>query len=346
MPGEAVKVGPQRSATKIDPRASFFAIIFKHRKPSIFPLPGMEEVLESYVKTSRQKTDPPLTASKESRILRKRRVLRYLSCGWSFAIVVGILAGSSHAFLPNLAEQGSTGSIAGRVMDPSQTLVPGVTIKAIRQEDGKAAQAVSDEAGSYVLESLMPGSYILTAELSGFKTATHGPMVVTAGGRLLVDFQMRLAAADHAHNITESYSTLAGLFGRSDYVAYLRIDHVDPAVEWEMGANSSVMGVLVGARVLEQFKNHAAHGSSTGQLLFLHFGSSSPYKAGQQFVSFFIWDPNVKHLVELAGDVHTIEIRDSRVTKTTALKGVRVDMPAAGLLKQLRSLAKSHDRNR
>lgn len=263
--------------------------------------------------------------------------LKLFSGGW--LILACVVAGPGLTFHSPSSAQASAGSIAGRVWDPSGTLVPGVTIKAIRQEDGNVIQAITGESGSYVLLSLQSGSFVITAELAGFKEATQGPITVRAGDIISVDFRLRLAALDHVDYV-QMYNTLDDLAANSEVIAHLIIGNIDSATEWEIGPDSSAMGIVITARVIERLKSHGTHGPSEVQFQFLHFGSYTPYRPGQEYIAFLNWNENVRHFEGLAGYIYMIEVAHSHVTKTTSLEGVRVGMPVSRLLERIRALVK------
>jgi hypothetical protein len=65
--------------------------------------------------------------------------------------------------------QESRGTILGRITDPQGALVPAAEIRAINTATGVAAATRSNAAGNYTLPYLLPGTYTLQAELTGFR---------------------------------------------------------------------------------------------------------------------------------------------------------------------------------
>jgi hypothetical protein len=99
-----------------------------------------------------------------------------------FALVV--LLTSAHA-------QTSTGTIVGTVIDKSGAAVPNATVKASSAEFGKDLRSTkTDSAGGYRLESLLPGTYTVTVEATGFSKVdvtnvqVKGSLLVTANATL------------------------------------------------------------------------------------------------------------------------------------------------------------------
>ena len=75
--------------------------------------------------------------------------------------------------LPAVAiAQTGAASITGLVTDETGGAVPGVTVTATNQATNVAYTAVSNEAGNYTITAVPVGTYIVKAELTGFRTAT------------------------------------------------------------------------------------------------------------------------------------------------------------------------------
>src|ERR1044071_8074573 len=66
--------------------------------------------------------------------------------------------------------QSTNASVGGFVQDSSQAFIPGVTVTATNTQTNVATTALTNEAGTYNITSLLPGTYRLTAELPCFKT--------------------------------------------------------------------------------------------------------------------------------------------------------------------------------
>ena len=66
-----------------------------------------------------------------------------------------------------LAQTAAT--LSGTVHDPSNAVLPGVTVTARSGETGQTRTSVTGPEGRFVIPQLAPGSYEIRAELSGFK---------------------------------------------------------------------------------------------------------------------------------------------------------------------------------
>ena len=85
-----------------------------------------------------------------------------------------------------------TGSITGKVVDPSGAVMPGVTIAATGATTGIATHTVTAEDGTYTLTPLRIGAYTISAELVGFKREVRSGIELHIQERLRVDFQLQV----------------------------------------------------------------------------------------------------------------------------------------------------------
>jgi hypothetical protein len=92
--------------------------------------------------------------------------------------------------------QTGAGALTGIVSDQSGAKVPGATVTATNQATNVDYTAVSNEAGNYNLTSVPVGTYVVKAELSGFKTVTTNPIQVEAKAIVRMDFDLQLGAIE------------------------------------------------------------------------------------------------------------------------------------------------------
>jgi hypothetical protein len=99
------------------------------------------------------------------------------------------------------AAQVQTGSILVRAIDDQGAVVPGVavTISSPVLVAGTMT-AITDAGGVYRFPSLVPGTYAIKMELSGFQTINRENIVVVVGQTTPVDFGMKVATI--AENVT------------------------------------------------------------------------------------------------------------------------------------------------
>src|SRR5437867_4778626 len=70
-----------------------------------------------------------------------------------------------------LAQVQTTTGITGTVVDGTGAVLPGVDVTATDQDTGTVRRAATNAEGYYVFQSLKPGTYTISASLTGFKTA-------------------------------------------------------------------------------------------------------------------------------------------------------------------------------
>src|SRR5438876_24362 len=74
--------------------------------------------------------------------------------------------------VPTVAAQVDRAALTGTVKDTSNAVVPGATVTARNAATNVPAVSVTDTQGTYVIGGLIPGSYVVDVELSGFKKST------------------------------------------------------------------------------------------------------------------------------------------------------------------------------
>jgi hypothetical protein len=104
------------------------------------------------------------------------------------ATVLLLVAFSAPAFAQ------SDGSLRGYVRDDQGAVLPGVTLTATSPALLQPAVTTTGNDGYYRILNLAPGTYVLTAELSGFATFRREGIIMRAGLTLTEDIGMRLGA--------------------------------------------------------------------------------------------------------------------------------------------------------
>ena len=112
----------------------------------------------------------------------------------AFAIVLGFQSAA-------LAQTGAA-SITGLLTDQSGAAAPGVTVTATNQATNVPYTAVSNEAGNYTITAVPVGTYVVKAELSGFKTPTTRPLQLEAKQIARIDFKLEVGALEDTVEVT------------------------------------------------------------------------------------------------------------------------------------------------
>lgn len=94
---------------------------------------------------------------------------------------------------PTIAQIGQTGTLTGTIADQSGAVLPGVTVS-VNSDSliGGARVAVTDENGVYRFPALPPGTYTVSAELSGFKPFTQENVRLQLGQTITVDAKLEI----------------------------------------------------------------------------------------------------------------------------------------------------------
>ena len=109
-----------------------------------------------------------------------------------------LLAGASALALafallmPGAAFAQQQGSISGKVLDPDGLALPGATVTIASEGTGYSRTYTTSANGGYTVQNLQPGTYKVTASLSGFKATTRD-VKLTAGLEISVDLKLGLA---------------------------------------------------------------------------------------------------------------------------------------------------------
>src|ERR1700733_5137061 len=99
---------------------------------------------------------------------------KYIRCFASCSVVFLL-------FLSTARAQTVTGSITGRITDPSGAVIAGASVTAENTATSVKTVAKSNAAGVYSIRFLPIGSYIVTIEASGFSLQKIPPFSLEIG---------------------------------------------------------------------------------------------------------------------------------------------------------------------
>jgi len=102
------------------------------------------------------------------------------------------------------AQTTTTGSIAGKVTDPSGAVVPDAKVDLQDLDRGGTQETKANKDGSYRFDLLQPGHYSVSATSSGFQTTTRS-VEVAVGQVSTADFQLSVGA--NSETVTVSGET-------------------------------------------------------------------------------------------------------------------------------------------
>jgi hypothetical protein len=103
----------------------------------------------------------------------------------------------------SIAQIGQTAVLTGTVTDASGAVLPGVTVTATGESlIGGSRTAVTDENGVYRFPSIPPGTYTVSAELSGFKSYSLPDVRLQLGQTITVDPKLEVGGFEDRITVT------------------------------------------------------------------------------------------------------------------------------------------------
>jgi hypothetical protein len=107
-----------------------------------------------------------------------------------------------------LAAQMSTSTLSGTVTDPSGGVVPSAEVTAVQESTGVVFRQKTTAAGLYSFPALTVGTYELTVQMAGFKTARRTGVTLTVGTPVTADFVLEVGQAAETVSVESSYDQL------------------------------------------------------------------------------------------------------------------------------------------
>src|ERR1700676_3693980 len=99
---------------------------------------------------------------------------------------------SAFIFTAPVFAQEFRASIAGQVTDSTGAIVPDATIVVADVVRTAASQTLSNSAGHYLVQYLVPGRYTVTAEKTGFKKSLRPSLTLGSADHIALDFVLEV----------------------------------------------------------------------------------------------------------------------------------------------------------
>ena len=106
-------------------------------------------------------------------------------------------------FTPLMFAQSST-SLGGTVVDASQAVLPGANVTATNIDTGVETRTTTNNAGVYNFPSLQPGTYNVSAEVSGFQRSTRTNVRLGMGSQIRLNVELAVAGTTTEVEVTSS----------------------------------------------------------------------------------------------------------------------------------------------
>ncbi|HYU77896.1 MAG TPA: carboxypeptidase regulatory-like domain-containing protein [Vicinamibacterales bacterium] len=96
----------------------------------------------------------------------------------------------------------TTGAINGKVVDPSDSVLPGVTVTISAPQLQGTQTAITNEEGNYRFPGIPPGTYRVSYELPGFATVVREGIRVTLGFTATLNVTMQVSGLQETVTVT------------------------------------------------------------------------------------------------------------------------------------------------
>ena len=114
-----------------------------------------------------------------------------------------VLIASLVVLLAQIAIQAqTTGSLSGTVTDPGTAVVPGATVKLVNNATGAERSAITSSTGAFDFQALLPGTYTISVEATGFKRAVARDVVVAVAIPASVTIGLEVGLAGETVTVT------------------------------------------------------------------------------------------------------------------------------------------------
>ena len=118
------------------------------------------------------------------------------TCLGALVLALGFLATAP------LQGQTVTATLTGTVADPSGAILPGVTVIATNQGTQIAYSSEANASGVYTIPFLPVGTYVVTAEMTGFKKAVTNPIKLEVDQTARLDIKLELGQISDIVSVT------------------------------------------------------------------------------------------------------------------------------------------------
>ncbi|MGA8270932.1 MAG: carboxypeptidase regulatory-like domain-containing protein [Candidatus Sulfotelmatobacter sp.] len=101
-----------------------------------------------------------------------------------------------------LNAQGANGRIVGRVADPSGAVLAGVKITLVNEATGISRDALTSDSGDYTFVEVVPGTYTVQFELTGFKKNVQKSVIVDVNQVVTLNSALQIGGSQEIVDVT------------------------------------------------------------------------------------------------------------------------------------------------
>jgi hypothetical protein len=124
-------------------------------------------------------------------------------------VIVGAMSVIAGIPAPALSQGNPTGTLAGTVIDSEGGVLPGVTVVAKAVGTGLTQQTMTGAVGEWRIAALLPGTYEVTFELSGFKKLVRSGVTVEAAVIRSLPITLDVGGVTETVNVTADAPLMA-----------------------------------------------------------------------------------------------------------------------------------------
>ena len=115
---------------------------------------------------------------------------------------LGVIASFVVLTSASIAAQQGVSEIRGRVSDTQNAILPGVAVVVTNQDTGLYREVISNSDGTFFVTGIVPGTYEVAAQLSGFKKSVRRDIVLSVGRTTTVDLQLEVGGIEETVTVT------------------------------------------------------------------------------------------------------------------------------------------------
>ncbi|HEX2454216.1 MAG TPA: TonB-dependent receptor [Vicinamibacterales bacterium] len=134
---------------------------------------------------------------------RCRYACRVVHLTFGALAVIGFLSATPLAYAQSLY-----GSIVGTVTDAQGSPTPGVVLTAANTGTGFKTEVTTDADGAYVFRNLLPGTYDVTATLTGFRVHEEKAITVNAGNPVRINVTLQVGTVSERVEVVSETTLL------------------------------------------------------------------------------------------------------------------------------------------
>jgi hypothetical protein len=160
------------------------------------------------------------------------------------------------------AAQGVTGTVSGTVSDASSQAIAGASVSLINEGTSETRRTNTDQRGGFTFPAVLPGSYTVRVELTGFQTHERRSTTLTTGEQLAIgDIQLKTGQVEETVTVTAEGTTIdTGSYERSALISSRQME----LVAVRSRDITAMLKVLPGVTASEAYTEQESLGGSFG----------------------------------------------------------------------------------